>query len=848
MTNQAERELPEIPYFPEIVGYESYPWQRCFYDELVGGKIREAVDIPTGLGKTLCVLLLLLARLRNRALPTRVVYVVDRRAIVDQTAAAIRTWIDRIASLPALSREFHACASFPAESPVGLGVLRGGLADDGGWRVDPARPTVIVGTVDMVGSRILFSGYGDGRSRRPMHAGLLGHDAVVMLDEAHLSPAMGELLRAVSRLQNRPEFRATTLSATSVATGTPLRLSRKDRETAAVRCRLFARKAARFQPVARRADRVPTICKVAAAHQTGAIAVFVQSVVDAERIATRLTRELGTDGAVRVALLTGTLRGEERSALAEGMVWQRFQPGSDRNEASPSVYLVSTAAGEVGVDLDADHAVMDLGPLDSMIQRMGRVNRAGSGDATVTIVYEESEGQPPDGAPKTFRDKLRAARQRTLEVLRSLPDLSPNTLCYLDDGTLEACTVASAQPARLDATVAEAFAATSARLQLPPVAVYLRGVAEEPDLPETFLAWRRETAELVELGAETAKEVVSFYRPRPEEIARVPASLAQRLVQEALVRQEGRGLPLIVLSSGNDVWAAVIRERSDVPTLDFATVILPTTAGGLSAAGLPDVNAAGTVVDVADGDDRIRYAVPTSGDETAENDRELPAWVDHAIELRVPIPGGDDDDIEERFLVYALNRPDPALQTGESDLTWLGASTQTIDEHCARVGTAARRIGTALELPAPVVAALEAAGRWHDRGKARAVWQRAAGVPPDGPLLAKSTKGRFRPEWLGGYRHEFGSLADAERGLPANLVHRELVLHLIAAHHGWARPGFPRQEHWDPDDSSRSNRARAVRTATRFARLQAHEGPWHLAWLEALVKAADAWVSSEAGG
>ena len=410
MTNQAEREFPEIPYFPEIVGYESYPWQRCFYDELVGGRIREAVDIPTGLGKTLCVLLLLLARLRNQALPTRVVYVVDRRAIVDQTAAAIRTWIDRIASLSALSREFHACAAFPGESPVGLGVLRGGLADDGGWRVDPARPTVIVGTVDMVGSRILFSGYGDGRSRRPMHAGLLGHDAVVMLDEAHLSPAMGELLRAVSRLQNRPEFRATTLSATSVATGTPLRLSRKDRETAAVRCRLFARKAARFRPVARRADRVPTICKVAAAHQTGAIAVFVQSVVDAERIATRLTRELGTDGAVRVALLTGTLRGEERSALAEGMVWQRFQPGSDRNEASPSVYLESTAAGEVGVDLDADHAVMDLGPLDSMIQRVGRVNRAGSGDATVTIVYEESEGQPLDGSPKTFRDKLRAAR------------------------------------------------------------------------------------------------------------------------------------------------------------------------------------------------------------------------------------------------------------------------------------------------------------------------------------------------------------------------------------------------------------------------------------------------------
>ena len=29
-----------------------------------------------------------------------------------------------------------------------------------------------------------------------------------------------------------------------------------------------------------------------------------------------------------------------------------------------------------------------------------------------------------------------------------------------------------------------------------------------------------------------------------------------------------------------------------------------------------------------------------------------------------------------------LRRSDPALQTGESDLTWLGASTQTIDSRC----------------------------------------------------------------------------------------------------------------------------------------------------------------------
>ena len=38
-------------------------------------------------------------------------------------------------------------------------------------------------------------------------------------------------------------------------------------------------------------------------------------------------------------------------------------------------FLVSTSAGEAGIDIDADHLIMDLAPLDRMMQRLGRVNR-----------------------------------------------------------------------------------------------------------------------------------------------------------------------------------------------------------------------------------------------------------------------------------------------------------------------------------------------------------------------------------------------------------------------------------------------------------------------------------------
>ena len=139
-------------------------------------------------------------------------------------------------------------------------------------------------------------------------------------------------------------------------------------------------------------------------------------------------------------MLTGTLRGLERSALVGGAVWRRFLPDCERMRAQASVYLVMTSAGEVGVDLDADHAVMDLALLESMIQRLGRVNRAGLGSATVTIVYTARDSAPV-GRPGTVAGRLRAARRETLGVLRSLRDLSPETLRHVDRATLGRCSV-----------------------------------------------------------------------------------------------------------------------------------------------------------------------------------------------------------------------------------------------------------------------------------------------------------------------------------------------------------------------------------------------------------------------
>ena len=598
----------------------------------------------------------------------------------------------------------------------------------------------------------------------------------------------------------------------------------------AVRRRLEAPKTARFLGVARPADRIGAMCEAASAHRTGAIVVFVERVAAARAIGARLAQAHGEE---RVAVLTGTLRNHERSALAGGTVWRRFCPERERTRAHASVYLVTTSAAEV--------AVMDLVTLDSMVQRLGRVTRAGLGSATVTVVHEGFDPAPAGRFGKAA-GRLRAARRETLEVLRSFENLAPGTLRHVDQETLARCSVSRVTIPRLDPAIVESYALTSADLVRPPVEVYLRGVADEPEAPETWLAWRRDISDLVRAGPAAAEAALTFFRPLPTELARAPSPAAKEILREAIRRQEGRGVPLVVVRGDGEVRAAVIHDAAELPSLAYAKALLAPCAGGLAESGLPDAAASAAVADVGDTPDRFRRLTAGCGDEAVEGP-ELPSWAKDAVELRIPIPG-DGDGAEDGCWVYVRRRAGADLATGPGEATWLGGETQTLDEHGRRVGEAIRRIAKALGLTGPLVEALVFAGEWHDAGKSRCRWQRAAGVPAGSPALAKSRRGRFRAGWLGAFRHEFASTADAERALPDDTPHRDLILHLIAAHHGWARPGFPGPDQWDPEASPAANRALAERIADRYARLSAEHGPWRLAWLEGLLKAADAWVSS----
>ncbi len=156
---------------------DPFPWQEELFRRFMTNSVERSLEIPTGLGKTAVMAIWLLARAERATIPRRLVYVVDRRAVVDQASEVANTLREAVACDLKLGASLNlGVRSLP------ISTLRGQHVDNKQWLEDPSSPAIIVGTIDMIGSRLLFEGYGVSRKMRPYHAGLLGADTLMVLD------------------------------------------------------------------------------------------------------------------------------------------------------------------------------------------------------------------------------------------------------------------------------------------------------------------------------------------------------------------------------------------------------------------------------------------------------------------------------------------------------------------------------------------------------------------------------------------------------------------------------------------------------------------------------------------
>ena len=339
-------------------------WQRrLFAGHFALGNIPTKLDIPTGIGKTSVIVIWLLALAFQATtgvvrLPRRLVYVVNRRTVVDQATDLTRNLREKLRSASDDDALVHVRAVLrtlcidadDAFSPLAISTLRGELADNREWQGDPARPAIIIGTVDMIGSRLLFSGYGVSQRMRPFHAGLLGQDTLLVHDEAHLEPAFGELVHNISRIQcerNEPRpLHLLELSATQrgQADATTFTLSEEEKQEVEVRRRITARKTLLVVEANDRSAALATIVRQALDYKENQsrVLIYVRSPREAKDIVGSLIKQVSPN---RAAILTGTIRGIERDALVAQPIFKGFMSNPNRQPLEGTEYLVPLHRG-----------------------------------------------------------------------------------------------------------------------------------------------------------------------------------------------------------------------------------------------------------------------------------------------------------------------------------------------------------------------------------------------------------------------------------------------------------------------------------------------------------------------
>jgi CRISPR-associated endonuclease/helicase Cas3 len=204
-------------------------------------------------------------------------------------------------------------------------------------------------------------------------------------------------------------------------------------------------------------------------------------------------------------------------------------------------------------------------------------------------------------------------------------------------------------------------------------------------------------------------------------------------------------------------------------------------------------------------------------------------------------------------------------------------------DHVSNVVRHTDALTKALALDTSHATAFHTAALWHDAGKAHPVFQALLCGDPtglDGVFQAKSEdKTRSLPSERRGFRHELASALAWLIAGPTDAEHRDLIAYIIAAHHGKVRlsirslPDEKGDESkperlfargiWDcdelptiPDLTTQSTQLdlslmhlgegpRGPSWLARMIALRDQLGPFHLAYLEALLRAADMRASAE---
>ena len=676
-------------FFKAIHGYRPFPWQDRLARRLCDRNAWPAVlDLPTGSGKTAAidaaVFHLAVRYDEPERAAIRIALVVDRRIVVDDAYERARKIVRAIADtqddeqngpevLQEVARRLQRLAG-AGELPLTARRLRGGTPLEPEWARTPTQPTIICSTIDQIGSRLLFRGYGISDRMKPVHAGLLGTGTLILIDEAHLAEPFRRTVDRIRHLDGA-NVRTVVLSATPGTNGDeqdPIELKPDDWADEELGRRLRARKPAELKTISKNGTVEDEFA--GAARQTGrqlrdarienpAIGIVVNRVGTARRIFETLQKQ--KDAHEDAVLIIGPSREIDRSRMVERL--QPFRTGENRRpidaadpanskekndtadgrsgadtggeQAGRTLYIVATQCIEVGIDLDLDGLVTQAAALDALRQRFGRLNRAGRHDAANAVILATTDDLNRAGDDFVYGDRI----WKTWTALNAMA--TGNAIDFGVEAFEEAVQASGTDTVELAAPRATAPTVMPAYIELwsqtspipmvePEIDLFLHGI--ERRNASVSIAWRGDVDKQdLERRSETdLTGLLTALPPRTSEIIDVPVAAAREWLQrghertemadapERATRRERGEQPQREAGRPAFRWAGPDSDRtgtvyaSDIRTGD--TIVVPAAYGGCDASGWnPETSE--TATDVADAAARPyrrkRFAVRVTPDQ-----------------------------------------------------------------------------------------------------------------------------------------------------------------------------------------------------------------------------------------